>query len=169
MEDVALNVKIIHLVREPRAVYYYRMLVSDTRPRNVSMSCPRLLRNLKFWLETPEWLRNRYLLVRYEDLAQTPVRIASQIYTFLGISLPRSVRGWLEQNTNHDAGFAFSHTRDSRNTAIKWRRKLTLDQVLYVQSQCRSVMTSLGYRILTTVELLRNLNFPVIEPLSHLN
>ena len=164
VEDASLNVKIIHLVRDPRAVFLSRENVADKHPKNISNSCPRLKRNLEFWLDTPNWLQNKYLLVRYEDLAEKPLLVAARIYKFLNISMPLSVKLWIKQNTDHDEGGKFSHTRDSRNAATKWRTNLSFQKVQYVQSRCHSVMDLLGYNQVKTPESLKNLNFPVLLP-----
>ena len=47
----------------------------------------------------PTWLRNRYKLVRYEDFALDPLRVAKELYEFVGINFPRSVVNWIVMNT----------------------------------------------------------------------
>ena len=169
IEDASLNVKIIHLVRDPRAVFLSRENIADIiHQKNVSNPCPRLKRNLQFWLNTPSWLQNKYLLVRYEDLAEKPLLVASRMYKFLNINMPLSVKVWIKQNTNQNKGGKFSHTRDSRSAAMKWRTNLSFQKVQYVQSRCQSVMDLLGYNQVKTKELLTNLNFPVLLPLLNM-
>ncbi|XP_072029898.1 carbohydrate sulfotransferase 1-like [Amphiura filiformis] len=169
VEDPALDVRIIHLVRDPRAVFLSRKLVigmMENPHKNISSSCPRLEQNIKYWLDTPDWLQKRYLLVRYEDLADRPLRIASDIYKFLGIQMSVSVKHWIKQNTDHNAGNSFSRTRNSHSTSVKWRTALNMNEVDNIQSTCHNVMRLLGYKEVTSHARLRNLNYPLMVPLS---
>lgn len=166
-EDSRLNVKIIHLVRDPRGAYNSRLRVKW--PPTIQESCARLERNTRLWSDTPEWLKNKYHLLRYEDIAAAPVRVADEIYRYLGIPMPRSVKVWLEENTVINTGNnddKFSHTRDSSVTATKWRQTLALEQVMKVQSHCQSVMRTLGYKTVNSPESLRDFSINVVEPLS---
>ncbi len=168
VEDPTLNVKVIHLVRDPRAVFISRKLVSNVMHkslRNVSDSCPRLERNIQYWLDTPKWLQERYLIVRYEDLADQPLLMANDVYKFLGIKMPDSVKAWIKENTNHDEGNLFSRTRNSHGASIKWRTQISVDEVRYVQSRCKNVMRLLGYKEVVRLDRLRNLDYPLLVPM----
>ncbi len=112
--NTSMNTKIIHLVRDPRGTYRSRMSVCLPTWRNclnISETCVRMGRNIQFWLDTPSWLQNKYLLVRYEDLALEPIRYAEEIYIFLNIPMPRSVHNWIIKNTKHRETNPYSHTR----------------------------------------------------------
>ena len=168
VKDFSMNVKIIHLVRDPRGTHFSRLAVC--KPEwilcDMPYSCARLETNIKFWLNTPKWLKNKYLLVRYEDFAENPLLIAQEIYNFVGTPMPQSVKDWLFENTQKDQGDPYSHTRNSRQTASKWRTVLEFDTVLDIQSKCHNAMEKLGYKIVDTVESLRNLNISLVQPLG---
>ena len=164
VKDPSMNVKIIHLVRDPRGAHFSRLSVCMPHWLLCDMpySCARLETNIKFWLNTPKWLKNKYLLVRYEDFAENPLFIAEEIYNFVGTPMPQSVKDWLFENTQQDRGDPFSHTRNSRQTATKWRTMLEFDTVLDIQSKCHNAIEKLGYKIVDTVESLRNLNISIV-------
>ncbi|XP_072013679.1 carbohydrate sulfotransferase 1-like [Amphiura filiformis] len=170
-KNVSMDVKIIHLVRDPRGTFNSRNKLCDILPhekycRNVSYCCARLERNTNIWLDTPMWLQNKYMLIRYEDLAMEPLLYAEKIYNFLNIQLPNSVRDWINGHTQSNYGDEWSHTRNSSQVATRWRNELSLSSVLDIQSRCQLVMNRLGYKTVTTEEMLRNWNYSVLEPLK---
>ncbi|KAI4825617.1 hypothetical protein KUCAC02_021297 [Chaenocephalus aceratus] len=98
-EDPRLDLKIIHLVRDPRAILASRMMAfsdqfrawkiwnaTGRQPRYVDLTqitstCKDMAASAATGLQTPAWLRGRYLLVRYEDLAFNPKDKATEIYS----------------------------------------------------------------------------------------
>ncbi|XP_072013668.1 carbohydrate sulfotransferase 1-like [Amphiura filiformis] len=168
-KNVSMDVKIIHLVRDPRGTFNSRNQLcykNQKLCRNVSYSCERLERNTNIWLDTPMWLQNKYMLIRYEDLAMEPLIYAEKIYNYLNIQLPNSVRDWINGHTQSNYGNEWSHTRNSSQVATRWRNELRLSSVMDIQSRCQLVMNRLGYKTVTTEEMLRNWNFSVLEPLK---
>ncbi|XP_072022400.1 carbohydrate sulfotransferase 1-like [Amphiura filiformis] len=164
VEDTDLNVKIVHLVRDPRAVYHSRMAISNSTD-NTSNLCQRLETNIQYWINTPRWLQNRYMLLRYEDLAEKPFQIANKLYNFLDIPMPLSVKQWILLNTLRNEGDKWSTTRNSSWTARTWRFDMNIHDVFLVQSQCNTTMTQLGYRLVSSQDALTNVNFRVVDPL----
>ncbi|XP_072013623.1 carbohydrate sulfotransferase 1-like [Amphiura filiformis] len=172
LKNVSMNVKIIHLVRDPRGAFNSRNEMCHRVPfvkycLNMSYTCERLEQNTNIWLDTPMWLQNKYILIRYEDLAMEPLLYAEKIYKFLNLQLPNSVRDWITENTKSDRDLRWWwHTRNSRRVATRWRNELKLSTVLEIQSQCKLVMERLGYKTVETEEMLRNSNYSVLEPLK---
>ncbi|XP_072047220.1 carbohydrate sulfotransferase 1-like [Amphiura filiformis] len=165
VEDTDLNVKIVHLVRDPRAVYHSRMAISNTTDITSNL-CQRLKKNIRYWINTPKWLQNRYMLLRYEDLADKPFQNANKLYNFLGIPMPLSVKQWISLNTLRNDGDKWSTTRNSSWTARTWRFDMNIHDVFLVQSQCNTSMIQLGYRLVFTQDDLTNENFRVVDPLK---
>ena len=48
--------------------------------------CEGQHRSLELALQQPEWLRGRYMLVRYEDVVRRPKQALSAMYNFLGLT-----------------------------------------------------------------------------------
>ncbi|XP_061139373.1 carbohydrate sulfotransferase 1-like isoform X3 [Syngnathus typhle] len=188
VEDPRLDLKIIHLVRDPRAILASRITAfsdqfrawkiwnaTGRQPRYVDLSqitstCQDMVASAEAGLARPAWLKGRYLLVRYEDLAFNPKDMADKIYQFIGLELEDRVQTWIRRNTNSnvfapfDWNYKYSTTRDSRMTAASWRLRLDHNIVRTVQNLCNDTLALLGYKLVHSTVQLRNLSHSLVEP-----
>ncbi|KAK3559129.1 hypothetical protein QTP86_005031 [Hemibagrus guttatus] len=103
-EDSRLDLKVIQLVRDPRAMLASRMVAfankyehwkrwtmdgdipnDDNEVRKLKGNCENIRMSAEVGLRQPSWLRGRYMLVRYEDIAMFPMLKAAEMYRFTGI------------------------------------------------------------------------------------
>ncbi len=149
--DPDLNLKILHLVRDPRGVMNsrtkLRKSLKDRRRYNTAeearVICEHMDRNSGY--QDQVWLKDRYHLVRYEDVAEQPLKLAEEIYKFVGIDMPSSVADWLRQNTDHRAGGQYGRTRNSTKTAHQWRSEIEFSKVMAIQRSCLGTLSDFGY------------------------
>ncbi|XP_015207492.1 carbohydrate sulfotransferase 1 [Lepisosteus oculatus] len=189
-EDPRLNLKIVHLVRDPRGILASRMVAfmdqfrawkiwnaTGRRPHYIDLSqitrtCQDLSDSAETGFQKPSWLRGKYLLVRYEDLAKNPEEKAKEIYKFIGLEMDEKVRTWIMHNTNRSAipegNYKFSTTRNSKATAESWRLNLAFDIVQTVQTVCNNTLYLLGYKPVNSVTDLRNMSNSLVEPRNFL-
>ncbi len=164
--DPTINVKLIHLVRDPRGMInsrykalrnYEEMKAKHTgspmspepiRPNEIEEICRHMERNVQYQLNTPDWLQRRYKLVRYEDLALNPLSVTQDIYNFLEMPLPFRVSHWLDVNTQQsNDGRNKLTSRNSSETAVQWKTELGRDVIDDIQAKCSSILNTLGYNI----------------------
>ncbi|XP_072018164.1 carbohydrate sulfotransferase 1-like [Amphiura filiformis] len=107
-----LNVKVIHLVRDVRALYFSRKSTKGVNDMEYS-ECDELEKNLRFWQDPPSWIKGHHMLLRYEDLADEPLLITQKMYEFLGVKVPETVKMWLQYNTNWKERGEYSRSRIS--------------------------------------------------------
>uniref|UniRef100_A0A674MGH1 Sulfotransferase n=1 Tax=Takifugu rubripes TaxID=31033 RepID=A0A674MGH1_TAKRU len=186
-EDPRLDLKIIHLVRDPRAILASRIMAfseqfrpwkiwnsTGRQPRYVDLSqitstCKDMTASAETGLQRLAWLRGRYLLVRYEDLAFNPKDKAGEIYRFVGLEMESRVQAWITKNTRSNGSsqsewnYRYSTNRDSRATAESWRLRLTFDIVKTVQELCTDALSLLGYKKVHSAAELRNLSHSLVE------
>lgn len=180
-EDV--DCKVILLVRDPRAVIasalsvgFFKELKGDSKVGTRSFSysnCKETEHNLDFVRKLPESLRNRIKFQRYEDLALNPLKELSGLYKFAGLSLPESVRTWLNETTqqsrracNHeeDGAQATCTKDDAWEAANRWRWKVHPHEIDLIEHYCRHVMALMGYKpVDRSYELLANIQTPLFS------
>ncbi|XP_022100406.1 carbohydrate sulfotransferase 1-like [Acanthaster planci] len=171
------NLKVIHLVRDPRAMMKSRVgAMRDTNLRRLSTDdkytlstyCKYNLANLELGTRRPS-LKQRYMFLRYEDAAQDPRGAAARIYQFLGRSgqVPESVTKWIESNTVTYKPGIYSTTRNSVYAYQKWRLTLPAWTAVEIQKtgQCAGMMRRMGYHSLDDRWHLRNLSRRLVDPI----
>ena len=172
--------KVVHLVRDPRAVLNMRVMHNShenwTRKsvrEHAKTLCRDMLRNIKYAVSAPSWLQGRYTLLRYEDLAMNPHQIAEQLYKFVGVNIDPQVRLWIDRTLRD--GFAspspldsiyrqFSYTVQNLTDSVqKWRAQMPYPVVRLIETECYEVMNLLGYKIVEDEDELRTVSFPLTD------
>ncbi|XP_062404315.1 carbohydrate sulfotransferase 1-like [Sardina pilchardus] len=184
LEDPRLNLKVIQLVRDPRGVLASRMMtfpqnyplmrlwkMKRQKPEGLNLTrepvCEDYLRSVATALRQPDWLRGRYVLLRYEDLAKEPRQKIEEVFTFLGLDLDKSVVDWIKENTRGKGSWSpmevLSTNRDSATNSDSWRLKLSYDMVQYLQTLCPLTLHELGYKFVNSSAELKNLSVTLLE------
>lgn len=189
LQDPNLNLRIVHLVRDPRAVARSReqsanslsaddAIILENRHipaaevlyqvmQEICRSHVRI--NERAFLKVPQFLKGRYKLVRFEDLVRDPLQEINEIYEFVGLEMTRQLSQWIYQVT-HGIGTgtkkdAFTITsRDAANVSQAWRSALPHHKVKRIQDVCRGAMTLLGYRTVGSEKEQKNLDVDLFVP-----
>ncbi|XP_078596085.1 carbohydrate sulfotransferase 3-like [Branchiostoma floridae x Branchiostoma japonicum] len=172
------DVKIIHLVRDPRGVTSSRLALdfkdessfSDSKVNGskVENLCKWMVRNVQFKDQAKEWLQDRYKLVRFEDIATSPLRVVKEMYAFVGIPPHKTVFRWVKNNTNVTRRIKdpYSQRGNLKETTNSWRDRLTFSAVEKIQGVCGEAMRLLGYKIIKDKGQLRNSSISLIGKLD---
>ncbi|KAI3371716.1 hypothetical protein L3Q82_024279, partial [Scortum barcoo] len=156
--DPSLDLRIIHLVRDPRAVMRSReesakAFVSDNavvlEQRNVPAAevqyqvmqeiCRSHVRiNERAVLKPPPFLKGRYKMVRYEDVVRNPEEEINDMYEFVGLEMTKQLAEWIYMVTHGTGkgskGEAFKITsRNAADVSQAWRTTLPYNKVKRVQ------------------------------------
>lgn len=183
-EDPQLDVKFIQLVRDPRAVLASRMVAFEAKYKNwkqwaldgdvpldedemrkLKGNCDNIRMSAEAGLRQPPWLRGRYMLVRYEDIARFPMRKASEMYRFTGIPFTPQVKLWILRNTqaSKKTSGVYSTKKNSSEQVEKWRFTLPFKIVQVVQKACGPTLKLFGYKVVTSEEMLTNKSIRLIK------
>ncbi|KAM8838038.1 carbohydrate sulfotransferase 3b isoform 1-T3 [Spinachia spinachia] len=183
-EDPRLDVKFIQLVRDPRAVLASRMVafaakyknwkqwavdedvpIDNDEVRRLKGNCDNIRMSAEIGLRQPAWLRGRYLLVRYEDIARFPMRKATEMYRFAGMPFTSQVESWILKNTqsSKEASGVYSTQKNSSEQVEKWRFGLPFKIAQVVQKVCGPTLKLFGYKSVSSEEMLRDKSFSLIE------
>lgn len=183
-EDPRLDVRFIQLVRDPRAVLASRMVafaskyknwkqwaidgdvpIDDDEVRKLKGNCDNIRMSAAIGLMQPPWLRRRYMLVRYEDIARFPMRKATEMYRFAGIPFTPQVKSWILKNTqaSKEASGVYSTQKNSSEQVEKWRFSLPFKIAQVVQRVCGPTLKLFGYKFVNSEEMLTNKSISLIE------
>ncbi|XP_048347959.1 carbohydrate sulfotransferase 5-like [Sphaerodactylus townsendi] len=169
LTDPSLNVHVIHLVRDPRAVYASRQTISlfpddllISNAINVTPSTQVVMRKvchsqvgmyLTAMNQMPPALRKRYLLTRYEDLVRDPIRKLAEWYKFTGLTSSRKLEAWIynithwpASNTDKSDVDPVGIQKNANMVSQAWRKHLHFQDVKEVQNICQLAMKVFGYR-----------------------
>ncbi|XP_078704031.1 carbohydrate sulfotransferase 3-like [Branchiostoma floridae x Branchiostoma belcheri] len=166
-EQNDLDLRVLHLVRDPRATIASRLALRHHRKDNVTTFfdddiddsevdglCDSILRNVHLKNVTASRFNERYTLLRFEDVAAAPVEKMRKLYQSLGVPLHKAVYRWVRRNTNASdpARAPFSTRRRSKDRTGGWRLALSFAQVKFIQDKCRQTLSLLGYRRVQSAE-----------------
>ena len=114
LREIFPHLKIIHNVRDPRAVVMSRKSTSRAFQSNfatqggrfdvvkeATLFCRNLNRDKLMFNSIIEQFPNSSLQVIYEEFATNPIYTAKSVYEFLGTNVPDEVVTWLQENTNN--------------------------------------------------------------------
>ncbi|CAG5904954.1 carbohydrate sulfotransferase 3b [Menidia menidia] len=183
-EDPRLNIRFIQLVRDPRAVLASRMVafaaryknwkewamggdvpIDDDEVRKLKSNCDNIRLSAEVGLRQPPWLRGRYMLVRYEDIARFPMRKAAEMYKFSGIPFTPQVKSWILKNTqaSKETSGVYSTQKNSSEQVEKWRFSLPFKIAQVVQRVCGPTLKLFGYKFVSSEKMLTNKSVSLIE------
>ena len=148
--------KIIHLVRDPRAVVeslkslrFFRR--SHDPRRELSWFVKNICHQMEYDVRVGNLMRTSfpdgYKLIRFEDLAQNPLLVANELFKFARLEMLDTIKEWLLKNTKSQSGHggAYSTSRDSEKVISNWRTRMSNETVKIVEKYCESVMRQLNY------------------------
>ncbi len=100
-------------------------------------------------------------LVRYEDLSFDPYSVLDDLFEFLDLPRSAAIDRYIETHTHRKRakkhkGKAmpkskvmenpYSKYRDSKATAVAWRKKMDFGYMRRIQEKCAAPMRTAGYR-----------------------
>lgn len=149
LNDPALNVRIIFLVRDPRAVMLSRKSCKWCRGNSDCEHIPTVCSDMVFDYYAAQNFQTKYphrfKVVRYEELSLDPFKQTEEILKFYGLPFDGMVAQYLETHTKQNIGNIFSTFRDSSSTPFRWMHNLTYTEIDDIQVSCSEAMKLWGY------------------------
>ena len=142
------DIRIIYYVRDPRAIWLSR----ETRNSPVPLEalCQQMQSDYLLFEKLSMKYPDVFIKVKYEDLAESPIRTANRIFEHIGEKMPPVVRRYLTSITSSvGADERDPHGVEKSNssvTASAWKQKITVSQNKNALKYCSSVLKYLGYR-----------------------
>ncbi|XP_071784918.1 carbohydrate sulfotransferase 3-like [Asterias amurensis] len=163
IKDKTVNLKVIHLVRDPRGMIASRVLAlnegkktadtlekfTDDTKASLINYCRNNLHNTDVGTNMPKFQDN-YLLLRYEDVSLDPHEEARRIYNFTGLgAVPRNVSRWIQEHTSAHVAGTYSTSRVSSQVYQSWRSRLSFPTVKTIEEvgTCSQMMQRFGSQL----------------------
>ncbi|XP_043937410.1 carbohydrate sulfotransferase 5-like [Protopterus annectens] len=194
VHDSSLNLKIIHLVRDPRAVFRSRhessgILSIDTdiilngygkTDEEVEYKAMKEICNsyVNIYKDATNSslnvFKNCYMLVRYEDLVRDPLEKVKEMYRFAQLDFPPNFEEWIYAITHGKDfgknGMAFKTTsRNALNVSQAWRNSLSFQAVSKVQDNCKEAMSVFGYKPVKSDRVQKLMSMDLLLPMESNN
>ena len=184
LEDPAMDLRVVLLVRDPRGVYNSRNSgpVVNWCKEEICADPGVGCRDLADDILAAEDLAVRYpgkvSLVRYEDLSLKPEQTSRQLLDFLDLPWTDVISDFIDTHTKADLmrdrltnvskrreKFLSAHltAKNSTATAFAWRQELSLKKTLEIQRKCRGPMSRLGYRLIHNQRDLNKEELPIAK------
>ncbi|XP_042891617.1 carbohydrate sulfotransferase 3-like [Penaeus japonicus] len=161
LKDPDIDLKILHLVRDPRASVISAAKQWDVRPER---KCANLEEDLQSGRLLNDLFPGRYMAIRYEDLCEDPDGMAKIIFSFLGYrDIPPSTLRFLRISTSTDIEKSFGIQRDTTKQQQKWRQEITAEQLRDIEGACASAIAAVGFNLFKDLETARNLSVPLYD------
>ena len=144
------NMRVIHLVRDPRHVIPSMQRLgwitgnTTTQEQQIRSVCETIWNNLEYGTKNNYDLIHNYKLVVFRNMMMHPYKTAEELYAFVGMgTVPVGVRAWIESSTNAKENFDSSSFTTTRNTTKILNRKFTMSNVTthFVQKHCGNIIS----------------------------
>ncbi|WAR08717.1 CHST3-like protein [Mya arenaria] len=159
------NLKIVHLVRDPRAIFNSRKSVGLGKSKidvssvdPVKEFCSLVEEDI---IQSKLILRTepaRVHLLMYEDLAENPIQTAEKLFQFANLAFSVKIKNYMIHKTSskRDSCKFCTERKNSTVTSMKWRSTIRYSDAYHIYRTCKNSMDAFGYLPLSDLSQLRN-------------
>lgn len=141
------NLRVIQVVRDPRAVALSRMQHSTYHGRlsgsietEAKLYCSEVLEDLAVKKRIEKRFPGRIMQVVYEHVVSNPVERIQQIYSFLNETVTNEVKSWLIQNTQ-------TTVMNSSEIARRWKDNIKFTVAKQVSENCAELYRAVSFEL----------------------
>lgn len=157
------NMKILHLVRDPRGILNSRIKLNEKFVQTkVQSLCSEMKEDLEVTKAMQEKFLGRIKIVYYEDMAARPNVTSKAISHFSGIDYTVHMQNYIKSQTSasRDTCSYCTSRADSTLTARKWRNELSPKHATFIYKACESSNKYLGFLPFSASSDQKNFNVP---------
>ena len=135
------NLRVIQLMRDPRAVVlsrmnessYFSLTTTNDSQSEAKLYCMAALRDVKILRQIEALRPGSTMQVIYEDFVDSPTQTVTDIYKMLDLDVPHTLKTWLENNLEN---IRVNSTR----IANRWRHELSEEIKRDTYQICRNLL-----------------------------
>ena len=140
----------VHIVRDPRDRYASVVRRYDGEPKGIGAATARWIRSTKAGHRNTRRYGDRYLMVRYEDLARNPEQTLQVVCQHVGISYDPVMLGMRgapeEADSGGNSSFGDIQPGTISTRAIgRFRSALSPRDIAFIQASAGRLMSAAGY------------------------
>ncbi|ELU18363.1 hypothetical protein CAPTEDRAFT_191563 [Capitella teleta] len=140
------TLKVVYSIRNPLAMFNSARELYHYGPEDISNFCKRM--NID-WM-TAKWLQKEYPdnihIVKYEELALNTSSVATKVYEYIGIEIPREFTGSEPSRLAHGRrSDRFSTNKNSTEAVNRWKEAMHPGAMAVVTKQCQEIISAMGY------------------------
>lgn len=165
------NLKIVHLVRDPRGILNSRAQAHLIKYEDKEISivsnhlCSRIWLDMQAIKRLQQDYPTRVYHVTYECLALYPEDTARMLYKDLSLDFTPELHDWLQMAFRSNAEQEFSLYKYGQSSSISqnWRSNIPVNANAKINQMCIKVFLELGLKKFSTMADLRDLRNPVFH------
>jgi len=182
LQDSAMNLKVIVLVRDPRGVYNSRSSgavkawCKKDLCANPEVGCQDLNSDIESAFDLEQRYPGKVKLVRYEDLSMFPEDTSMNMLDFLDLPYTDGIADFIATHTSKEKlkvvknkkthkmqrkKNPYGTAKNSSATAFAWREKLSFQKTISIQEACQVPMEKLGYKLVLNEEGMTSEDLPI--------
>ncbi|XP_041373758.1 carbohydrate sulfotransferase 5-like [Gigantopelta aegis] len=169
--------RLIHLVRDPRAVFFSRLELRRSykiQQNGIEESelCALMLSDMVDSVRLQALYPNRVKYIQYETLAKHTINQTHDLYKFLNRSPTADILTYVRSITSQtNVKVRKAHrflTRRSNSSSVvdRWRVSANYQRVKVIDDICKHVYSRLGYRAIDNETMLRDVKIPLTIPIE---
>lgn len=162
------DLKVIHLLRDPRAMVKSRKNGGFIRPymnlTEIAQSiCQRFERDIEIGMMLRMKYPGRFKTYLYEQIAEHPKEASDSLLTYMELTKPESFDEWLYNHTSSGISGKYYDTirPNSTLTAASWRLYMPYEEVKTIDEECRKFYNYSGILVPKSNNDLTNLHVPL--------
>ena len=144
------NFRVLHLYRDPRAVYLSRKIqtwtwsayegLEPSAQRTAKVYCQTVMHDYKKRKELQRKYPGKIRSIVYDDFMMDPVKARKEIYTFLGMSDHPNSQNGTEEKTGK------RKVNPRKFVSQKWKYRLNSNDMSDIEEACQSFADLVGVR-----------------------
>ncbi|XP_075743547.1 carbohydrate sulfotransferase 1-like [Rhipicephalus microplus] len=154
-QEIAHSIRVVHLVRDPRGIYFsrrgLRWCTDNEHCGSAAALCEQMRSDLDAFGNLTRRLRDdRTYQMRFEDLAADTMNATEHLFEKLGLDFTSSVSEYIRNHTRATAAQmkdAHSTWRNTKEVADRWKQRLSIRTIREIENTCSDVIQRLGYRL----------------------
>jgi hypothetical protein len=158
----SVNLKIVHLYRDPRGIMNSVSKFGDDWLKNHTMWCKGLNDDLAAYESLSPVHPGNLMQVNYEKLSVDPEKMTKEIFKFVYGSevLPPASVQYLESHTKQDVKGAMSTVKKSSEIYQAWRNVISDSYLSAIEndSECRISIAKMKHAFFGSIEMAKNLS-----------